>query len=120
MTRDPFGTGALRRAVTEAWRASPTRFREDANSEEDHARGYYRDRVVVEQGTPLEAMIPALTARGHRVSAREPGYKANAIERAGGRWVGAADPRSEGVAIDTAGTVTQIRRAVAVPNRPPE
>ncbi|MFD2793547.1 sacsin N-terminal ATP-binding-like domain-containing protein [Promicromonospora vindobonensis] len=48
MTSDPFGTGALRRAVTEAWRASPTRFREDANSEEDHARGYYRDRVVVE------------------------------------------------------------------------
>ncbi|GAA4694290.1 hypothetical protein APR04_002384 [Promicromonospora umidemergens] len=48
MTHDPFGTGALRRAVTEAWRASPTRFREDANSEEDHARGYYRDRVVVE------------------------------------------------------------------------
>jgi hypothetical protein len=48
VTRDPFGTGALRRAVTEAWRASPTRFREDANSEEDHARGYYRDRVVVE------------------------------------------------------------------------
>ncbi|MDR7383806.1 sacsin N-terminal ATP-binding-like domain-containing protein [Promicromonospora iranensis] len=48
MTPDPFGTSALRRAVTEAWRASPTRFREDANSEEDHARGYYRDRVVVE------------------------------------------------------------------------
>ncbi|WP_020017257.1 sacsin N-terminal ATP-binding-like domain-containing protein [Promicromonospora sukumoe] len=48
MTHDPFGTGALRRAVTEAWRASPTRFREDANSEEDHARGWYRDRVVVE------------------------------------------------------------------------
>ena len=48
MTDDPFGTGALRRAVTEAWRASPTRFREDANAEEDHARGYYRDRVVVE------------------------------------------------------------------------
>lgn len=48
MTRDPFGTGALRRAVTEAWLASPTRFREDANTEDDHARGYYRDRVVVE------------------------------------------------------------------------
>jgi hypothetical protein len=48
VTPDPFGTGALRRAVTEAWRASPTRFREDANSEEDHGRGYYRDRVVVE------------------------------------------------------------------------
>ncbi|MFD6164125.1 ATP-binding protein [Oerskovia sp. NPDC060287] len=48
MTEDAFGTAALRRAVTEAWLASPTRFREDANTEEDHARGYYRDRVVVE------------------------------------------------------------------------
>lgn len=48
MTHDPFGTGALRRAVTEAWLASQTRFREDANSEEDHARGWYRDRVIVE------------------------------------------------------------------------
>ncbi|WP_125776233.1 sacsin N-terminal ATP-binding-like domain-containing protein [Antribacter gilvus] len=48
MTHDAFGTAALRRAVTEAWLASPTRLREDANSEEDHARGYYRDRVVVE------------------------------------------------------------------------
>ena len=38
------------------------------------------------------------------------GLKANAVERVGGRWVGAADPRSEGVAIDTAGTVTTIVR----------
>lgn len=48
MTDDVFGTAALRRAVVEAWLASPTRLREDANTEEDHARGYYRDRVVVE------------------------------------------------------------------------
>ncbi|MCF4122223.1 ATP-binding protein [Antribacter sp. KLBMP9083] len=48
MTADVFGTAALRRAVVEAWLASPTRLREDANTEEDHARGYYRDRVVVE------------------------------------------------------------------------
>ena len=48
MTGDAFGTDALRHAVTEAWLASGTRFREDANTEEDHARGYYRDRVVVE------------------------------------------------------------------------
>ncbi|MCL1870926.1 MAG: ATP-binding protein [Promicromonosporaceae bacterium] len=48
MTADPFGTEALRRAVVDAWRSSPTRRREDANLEEDHARGYYRDRVVVE------------------------------------------------------------------------
>lgn len=48
MTVDPFGTAALRAAVLGAWKASPARLREDANVEEDHARGYYRDRVVVE------------------------------------------------------------------------
>ena len=58
-----------------------------------------RGGIVVEEGTTLEAMIPALIARGHSVSAREPGFKANAIERVGERWVGAADPRSEGVAV---------------------
>jgi gamma-glutamyltranspeptidase/glutathione hydrolase len=58
------------------------------------------DTVYVERGTALEAMIPALRALGHRdVQAREPGFKANAIERVGDRWVGAADPRSEGAAI---------------------
>lgn len=48
MTPDAFGTAALRAAVLGAWRASPARLREDANLEEDHARGYYRDRVLVE------------------------------------------------------------------------
>ena len=48
MTDDVFGTAALRQGVAEAWLGSATRFREDANSEEDHARGHYRDRVVVE------------------------------------------------------------------------
>jgi hypothetical protein len=48
VTPDPFGTAALRAAALGAWRASPARLREDANVEEDHARGYYRDRVVVE------------------------------------------------------------------------
>ncbi|RHA44569.1 ATP-binding protein, partial [Cellulomonas rhizosphaerae] len=48
MTVDPFGTAALRAAAMGAWTASPARLREDANVEEDHARGYYRDRVVVE------------------------------------------------------------------------
>ncbi|MBD5786623.1 ATP-binding protein [Cellulosimicrobium terreum] len=48
MTHDVFGTAALRRSVLEAWSSSPTRLREDANTEEDHAHGSYRDRVVVE------------------------------------------------------------------------
>ena len=45
---DPFGTAELRRRVLDAWAASPARFREDANAEEDFAFGGYRDRVVVE------------------------------------------------------------------------
>jgi hypothetical protein len=45
---DPFGTGDLRARVLDAWAASPARFREDANAEEDYALGGYRDRVVVE------------------------------------------------------------------------
>ena len=45
---DPFETAELRRRVLDAWAASPARFREDANAEEDYALGGYRDRVVVE------------------------------------------------------------------------
>jgi hypothetical protein len=45
---DPFATAALRELVLDAWTASPARFREDANAEEDYALGGYRDRVVVE------------------------------------------------------------------------
>ena len=45
---DPFGTARLRRAVLDAWAASPARFREDANAEEELVLGGYRDRLVVE------------------------------------------------------------------------
>ncbi|MEV6240535.1 hypothetical protein [Lentzea sp. NPDC051838] len=45
---DPFGTEALRTSVLSAWRGSPTRFREDANAEEDLRLGGYRDRLLVE------------------------------------------------------------------------
>lgn len=48
MITDPYGTQSLRNAVLDAWVRSPARFREDANAEEDHAGGYYRDRVIVE------------------------------------------------------------------------
>ena len=58
------------------------------------------DTIYVEQGTTLETLIPYFKAMGHaKVEARPPGFKANAIEWAGGRWVGAADPRSEGAAV---------------------
>ncbi|WP_205479663.1 gamma-glutamyltransferase [Sphingomonas arenae] len=57
------------------------------------------DTVFLERGTALEAMAPALRAYGHKVGLRAPSFKANAIERVDGRWVGAADPRSEGAAV---------------------
>ncbi|GAA1263902.1 hypothetical protein Psi02_59650 [Planotetraspora silvatica] len=38
----------MRETVLAAWTASPARFREDANAEEDFALGGYRDRLVVE------------------------------------------------------------------------
>lgn len=45
---DPFDTAALRDAALDTWRRDPSRLRQDANLEEDHARGSYRDRVIVE------------------------------------------------------------------------
>jgi len=57
------------------------------------------DTVFVERGSAHEAMIPALRALGHaKVEPRAPSFKANAVEWADDRWVGAADPRSEGAA----------------------
>lgn len=57
------------------------------------------DTVYVERGTYLEAMMPQLQLLGHQVKAIPPGFKANAVEWVNGRWVGAADPRSEGAAV---------------------
>jgi gamma-glutamyltranspeptidase/glutathione hydrolase len=57
------------------------------------------DSVRIERGSALEAMAPRLRAMGHNVVLTEPSFKANAIERVGGRWAGAADPRSEGAAV---------------------
>ena len=76
--------------------------------------------ATAEQGTALEAMVPALQALGESVKVAPLGLKANAIERVGGRWVGAADPRSEGVAIGEDGRVTDIRRVGSLLSRPPE
>ncbi|MEQ3550370.1 hypothetical protein WIS52_07800 [Pseudonocardia nematodicida] len=45
---DLFGTAALRDGVLAAWAASPTRFREDVNTEDDLRRGGYADTWVAE------------------------------------------------------------------------
>lgn len=74
--------------------------------------------AIAEKGTQLDAMLPALQGLGEQVVSAPLGLKANAIERVGGQWIGAADPRSEGVAIREDGQTTQIVRSIAV--RPPE
>lgn len=65
---------------------------------------------TIEEGTELVAMLPALQALGETVKVGPLGLKANAVEFAGGKWVGAADPRSEGVGMDVSGAVTPIDR----------
>ncbi len=58
------------------------------------------DTVIVEQGTSLAAMAPALKALGHNdIQVREGMFKANAVEVVNGVLAGAADPRGEGRAV---------------------
>ena len=58
------------------------------------------DTLVIEPGSALEAMAPALTALGHaKVTPHAMPLKTNAIEVIDGHLEGAADPRSEGAAL---------------------
>ncbi|MCL9759713.1 sacsin N-terminal ATP-binding-like domain-containing protein [Frankia sp. AiPa1] len=61
LSADRYETDAIRRRVLDAWAASPARFREDANAEEDAALGAYRDRLVVEL---LQNALDAATEAG--------------------------------------------------------
>ncbi|WP_084965704.1 sacsin N-terminal ATP-binding-like domain-containing protein [Thermoactinospora rubra] len=78
---DVFGTARMRAAVLTAWQASPARFREDANAEEDFALGGYRDRLIVELAqnaadAALRAGVPGvlrLTLRGDVLTAANTG-----------------------------------------------
>ena len=75
---------------------------------------------IAEADTRFDAMMPALEKLGEHLKLAPLGVKANAIERVDGHWVGAADPRSEGVAMGEDGKVTQIVRATTPDNRPAE
>ncbi len=76
--------------------------------------------AVAERGTAIERMAPALRKLGEQVRVAPLGLKANAIERIRGRWVGAADPRSEGVAIAEDGEVYAPARVRARAGTPSE
>ena len=113
VTADPFDTGQLRAAVLDAWRASPTRFREDANVEEDYALGAYRDRLVVElaqnasdaarsAGVPARLLLRvddhALTAANVGAPLDRAGVESLAAMRASSKDVGAVGRFGGGVA----------------------
>ncbi len=55
--------------------------------------------LVVEEGTAVEPMKADLEKLGHIVTVSKLGLKANAAELTPTGWVGAADPRSVGVAL---------------------
>ena len=76
--------------------------------------------ATLEAGSSAAALQAGLTALGERVQVAPMGLKANAIEWRRGRWVGAADPRSEGVAIGEDGSISDISRMAPVVNRPSE
>ncbi len=78
MTEDRFGANDIRQNVLTAWSASPARFREDANAEEDLVLGGYRDRLVVElaqnaadaavrAGRPGRLLLALRESEGHGV-----------------------------------------------------
>lgn len=55
--------------------------------------------LLVEQGTFLDGLRPEIARLGQTVVSSDLGSKLNAVERVGKGWRGAADPRSEGVAL---------------------
>lgn len=58
------------------------------------------EAVLIEKGTSLDAMRDRLAALGRTVVSSELGSKLNAVERTATGWRGAADPRSEGIALE--------------------
>lgn len=57
------------------------------------------ERMALEEDSALVPLADAFRALGHTVAIRDLPLKANAVEWRDGEWVGAVDPRSEGVAI---------------------
>ena len=70
---DPFGTASLRAGVLAAWADSPTRFREDANAEEDLRLGGYADTWCVELAQNAADAARAAGVRGRLRIAVEDG-----------------------------------------------
>lgn len=64
------------------------------------SRGHFSSatpgKILVEKGTEAQRLVPELRARGHVVELAPLPSGAGYIERVGGGWIGAADPRRGG------------------------
>jgi hypothetical protein len=120
---DPFETAAIRARVLEAWVASPVRFREDANLEEDLVLGGYRDRVVVELAqnaadAALRAGVPGrlrLTLAGQTLTAANVGAPLDADGVTGLSTLRASGKVGDAGAEDSAATAASTAVAAASP-----
>ncbi len=56
-------------------------------------------RIQLEAGTPRAALTGALRAMGHEVTVEPTLSGAGFVKRVAGGWIGAADPRRDGVAL---------------------
>jgi hypothetical protein len=124
---DPFDTGTLRMRLLNAWTASPARFREDANAEEDYALGGYRDRVVVELAqnaadAAARAGVPGrllLTLRGGTLVAANTGAPLDAAGVEALSTLRASAKRADSAAQGTVGRFgVGFAAAVAVSDSP--
>ena len=75
---------------------------------------------VAEKDSAIEAMLPMLATLGEKLNVAPLGLKANAVEWRDGAWVGAADPRSEGVSMGLDGKPIKPVTATFQKDRPSE
>lgn len=124
MNADVFGTRSVRERVLGTWRSDPARLREDANTEEDHARGYYRDRVVVElaqnaadaaarSGTPGRVLFRLTGARLVVANTGAPLDAAGVVSMAAMRASASRDDRSGAALVGRFGVGFAAVRSVA-------
>lgn len=57
------------------------------------------DTILLEESAMSARLAPALTKMGHDVEVGRQSSKVNAVQMQDGKWIGAADPRSDGVAL---------------------
>jgi hypothetical protein len=106
VTEDRFEATGIRHRVLAAWSASPARFREDANAEEELVLGGYRDRLVVELAQNAADAATRAGQPGRLLLAlRESGASGETWESGESGESGESDKRAVLVAANTGATL---------------